>query len=104
MIDKIDEAIKKCDHRILLRCCRVSFANMFKKGSDVPDADNSPILNTPFRIPNLEAVLLSKHASAVHSYEKKVGTMPPTSAFLVSGCLGVANAHAWMISPTLLGG
>lgn len=74
LVKDIDVAIASNDFDMLLACCQMTFSSMFQQKCDSrkQSSGDSVTLNTPFRVPYLEAALLCRYADVVHKYEKTV--------------------------------
>ncbi len=73
LIEQIDAGIKNHDHQLLLEACQLTFEKLFDHKCDEPQADQaSNELDTPFRVKHLEALLVSRYASLIQEYDKKV--------------------------------
>ena len=73
-IRDIDNAIQCKEYDSLMKACNISFKPLFKPRQSEPysETHEGGVLNTPFRIPHLEAKLLTKYATQIKEFDKRV--------------------------------
>ena len=71
-IRDIDKALNEKDYESLLSIGKTSFENLFESEEyeQFSEPGNSDVLNTPFRIPHLEAKLVATYSHLIGQYEK----------------------------------
>ena len=74
-IRDIDEAIHSKQYDCLMKACNLDFQALLKQNTESEPYSEmrvGDVLSTPFRIKNLEAKLLTRNATAIKEYDKKV--------------------------------
>ena len=74
-IRDIDEAIHSKQYDCLMKACNLDFQALLKQNTEsepYSEMHVGDVLSTPFRIKNLEAKLLTRNATAIKEYDKKI--------------------------------